>query len=106
MAATFAAAQPSSSLIETDTDLEIDRRSPEGEYKKFDFAPATIDDSNVEKRQDRSAFSRANKIYQSFTVGMDRSSLMNGTGELSYSRREKDEKIDEAEKERILNIIE
>ena len=31
MAATFAAAQPSSSLIETDTDLEIDRRSPEGE---------------------------------------------------------------------------
>ena len=110
MAATFAGSKPSSSLIETSAEqFEIPRPTPvnrefpsEREEKKINEAPVVSRD----ERMDRSAFSRATKIYQSFTAGLDRSSFMTGSGELGYSRREKDEKIDDAEKERILNIIE
>ena len=51
--------------------------------KKIKFEPKT-DDDLFESRPDRSAFSKANKIYQSFTAGLDRSSankLFAGSGD-------------------------
>ena len=53
--------------------------------------------------------SRANKIYQSFTAGLNRSDADKtffGGNKLSGLSRDKDEKMDEDEQQRILRIIE
>ena len=119
LAATFAAVKPSaSSLIETSSPDKENLSSLEHEpleFKKSTSQPLELPSISKPKidppargsdmRVDRSAFSRANKIYQSFTAGVDRSNSYFG-GDLGIKRRRDDERIDKVEQDRILNIIE
>lgn len=121
VAATFVADKgPKKGLLGSETTESSNKKSDSKNddfpaFKEKDIGTTEITRQAIDVRPNRStAVSRATKIYQSFTAGLNRSStdktLFSGTnfGDLGRSsrRREDNERIDEDEKNKILKIIE